>query len=114
MSILDKLRLAKKKPVEAQPSISEKDLHKKLKEFLYSDDLVQEYADTFRSLYENPEFSKVMELIEAKEQELNSVNGSQEMFEQTSEPNNEPTLENETKEGNEDYLMTILKDRYGE
>lgn len=122
MGIFEKLRKAKQPPKEEQQEktdqetigISEKELNEKLKGFLYSDDLVAEYAHIFRKLYEIPEFKQVMEIIEAKETELNSINDSQEYFKQESEIEVKPSeSETEEKDG-EDYLMTILNERYGE
>ncbi|WP_168016593.1 hypothetical protein [Halomonas salinarum] len=121
MGIFEKLRQARKpkekeapKEEENKEVISEKELNEKLKSFLYDDDLVAEYIHIFRKLYEVPEFKDVMEIIEAKEHELNAVNDSQEYFKQESEIEVKPS-ENEAEENDgEDYLMTILNERYGE
>ena len=118
MNILDRLRKAKTPPKEEETveepeeRISERELTKRLESFLYSEDIVQDYLPVFRKLYQDPEFSKVMQIIEAKESELNSINGSKEYFEQVTEP--DETTSETTEEGNEDYLMTILNERYGE
>lgn len=121
MKLLDRLRKAKtpkeevKEEVEQEEGISEAELTETLKSFLYSDDLVSEYAHIFRKLYEYEEFPKVMELIQAKETELNSINENKESFEQVSEVEVKKTSESETEDKDgEDYLMSILNDRYGE
>tara|TARA_B100000700_G_scaffold246505_1_gene275439 strand:+ start:21013 stop:21381 length:369 start_codon:yes stop_codon:yes gene_type:complete len=122
MGIFDKLRKAKQPPKEEQQenteqetsAISEKELNEKLKGFLYSDDLVSEYIHIFRKLYEIPEFKEVMEIIEAKETELNSINDSQEYFKQESEVEVKTSDNEAEEEDGEDYLMTILNERYGD
>ncbi len=124
MSIFEKLKQARKpkeepkkeekKEEENKEAISEAELTKRLKGFLYSEDLVSEYIHIFRKLYEVPEFKQVMEIIEAKEQELNSINqAADEYFKQETQPNDEPPSDTEDND-NEDYLMTILNERYGE
>ncbi|MDI4637505.1 MULTISPECIES: hypothetical protein [Halomonadaceae] len=122
MGIFDKLRKAKQPPKEEEQenteqetsAISEKELNEKLKGFLYSDDLVAEYIHIFRKLYEIPEFKDVMEIIEAKETELNSINDSQEYFKQESEVEVKTSDNEAEEEDGEDYLMTILNERYGD
>jgi len=119
MKLFERLRKAKQgtneevKEEVKQETISENELHETLKGFLYSDDLVAEYINTFRKLYEVPEFKQVMELIQAKETELNSINENKESFQQVSEVEVKPS-ENEAEETESDYLMQILSDRYGE
>lgn len=121
MKLLERLRNAKapkEEPVKEeetkQETISEAELTAKLKGFLYSDDLVSEYIHIFRKLYEVPEFKDVMEIIEAKETELNSINENKESFEQVSEVEVKTSDETEETDGNKDYLMEILESRYGE
>ncbi|MGM0985559.1 MAG: hypothetical protein ACQEXI_01060 [Pseudomonadota bacterium] len=124
MSILDKLRKAKQPKEEApkeevkeeakKEAISEKELTETLKGFLYSDDLVSEYINTFRKLYEVPEFRDVMELIQAKEEELNSINQASEEYFKEQAPDNQSSEKAEETDDNEDYLMSILNERYGE
>ncbi|PWW28761.1 hypothetical protein [Chromohalobacter israelensis] len=121
MGIFEKLRKAKQPKEEHQEKegketsvISEKELNEKLKGFLYSDDLVSEYIHIFRKLYEIPEFKEVMEIIEAKETELNSINDSQEYFKQESEIEVKTSDKETEEQDGEDYLMTILNERYGE
>ena len=124
MKLFERLLKAKEPKKEEAPkeedpkqeTISEEELHQKLKGFLYSDDIVSEYIHIFRNLYDaNPEFAKVMEMFEEKEKQLNSINQGSEHFEQVTEPDDEPTsIEEASEESNNDYLMEILNERYGE
>lgn len=122
MKLFEKLKQAKgsvkqdpPEQEETKEAISEKDLHETLKSFLYSDDLVEELKPVFRELYKHEEFKQVVELIQAKEEELNNINASEDHFKQTSETNDEMTsFESEDNDSEENYLMQILNERYGE
>ena len=124
MGIFEKLKKAKqpapKENVDSEAenkkesTISEAELRQTLKGFLYSEDLVEEMLPTFRKLYEQEGFKDVVELIQAKETELNNINGNKEHFEQVTEPNDEPPSDTTEENDGEDYLMSILNDRYGE
>jgi len=126
MGIFEKLKKAKQPAPKSnvgsekvnEIKISEAELRKTLKGFLYGEDLVEEMLPTFRKLYDgHPEFKEVVELIQAKEKELNNINEQQGYFNQDSNPNDDPekTSDNtEDEEGGKDYLMEILESRYGE
>lgn len=123
MSILDKLRKAKQPKEEQvkdepkQEGLSLEDhqkLRKQLEGILYSDDLVDEFLPVFEKLHNQEGFNKVLELLEAKETELNLLNQSDEYFKQESDIETKTSETTEETNGNEDYLMSILNERYGE
>lgn len=119
MSLLERLRKAKapkKKEEEAQLP-SDEELKEKLQSFLYSEEIVEEYLPVFKELWQHKAFAKVMEVIEAKETELEAMSQGKNFFERESNEESEApssSSENEEESSDEDYLMNVLEGRYGD
>lgn len=118
MSLLERLRMAKtpkKKETSTSDVPSDEELKEKLQGFLYSEEIVEEYLPVFKELWKQPEFAKVMEVIEAKETELEAMSQGKSFFNSEAPNGSEtPSSEEQEEKENEDYLMSVLEGRYGD
>ena len=75
-SILERLMGGAKSKASSNQSILEETVKQKLKGIVYDDELINELLPTFVKLYSVEGFSTVVELLEAKEKQIETISGS--------------------------------------
>lgn len=110
-SIFDRLLGSAKTKATNNKSVLEEQVKQKLKGLVYDDELVNELLPTFVKLYSVDGFSTVVELLEAKEKQLETVSGG-DWFKQESDPSKKKQTEDEEQES--DSVDDILKSKYKE
>ena len=112
-SIFDRLLGSAKTKATNNKSVLEEQVKQKLKGLVYDDELVNELLPTFVKLYSVDGFSTVVELLEAKEKQLETVSGG-DWFKQESDPSKKKQTEDEDEEQESDSVDNILKSKYKE
>lgn len=114
-SIFDRLLGSAKTKATNNKSVLEEQVKQKLKGLVYDDELVNELLPTFVKLYSVDGFSTVVELLEAKEKQLETVSGG-DWFKQESDPSKkkQTDAEDEDEEQESDSVDDILKSKYKE
>ena len=86
-SILERLMGGAKTKASSNQSILEETVKQKLKGIVYDDELINELLPTFVKLYSVEGFSTVVELLEAKEKQIETISGG-DWFKQETDPQN--------------------------
>lgn len=112
-SIFDRLLGSAKTKATNNKSVLEEQVKQKLKGLVYDDELVNELLPTFVKLYSVDGFSTVVELLEAKEKQLETVSGG-DWFKQESDPSKkkQTDAEHDDKEQESDSVDELLKTKY--
>lgn len=112
-SIFERLLGSAKTKATNNKSVLEEQVKQKLKGLVYDDELVNELLPTFVKLYSVDGFSTVVELLEAKEKQLETVSGG-DWFKQESDPSKkkQTDAEDEDEEQESDSVDDILKSKY--
>ena len=110
-SIFDRLLGSAKTKATNNKSVLEEQVKQKLKGLVYDDELVNELLPTFVKLYSVDGFSTVVELLEAKEKQLETVSGG-DWFKQESDPSKKKQTDAEDEEQESDSVDELLKTKY--
>lgn len=110
-SILERLMGGAKSKASSNQSILEETVKQKLKGIVYDDELINELLPTFVKLYSVEGFSTVVELLEAKEKQIETISGG-DWFKQETDPQNKDQQEQQENESDpvDDLLKTKYKD----
>ena len=112
-SMLDKLLGSFKKKAEGNTEVLESQIREKLKGIVYDEALIDELLPTFMKLQSVEGFSKVVELLETKEKQIETITGGDWYKQTTKEEEKEITQEEEESEDESDSLVdSILKSKY--
>ena len=111
-SILERLMGGAKTKASSNQSILEETVKQKLKGIVYDDELINELLPTFVKLYSVEGFSTVVELLEAKEKQIETISGG-DWFKQETDPQNKDSQNQQDNQGNEsDPVDDLLKTKY--
>ena len=110
-SILERLMGGAKSKASNNQSALEETVKQKLKGIVYDDELIAELLPTFVKLYSVEGFSTVVELLEAKEKQIETISGG-DWFKQETDPQNKDQQEQQENESDpvDDLLKTKYKD----
>ena len=110
-SILERLMGGAKSKASNNQSALEETVKQKLKGIVYDDELINELLPTFVKLYSVEGFSTVVELLEAKEKQIETISGG-DWFKQETDPQNKDQQEQQENESDpvDDLLKTKYKD----
>lgn len=109
-SILERLMGGAKSKASSNQSILEETVKQKLKGIVYDDELINELLPTFVKLYSVEGFSTVVELLEAKEKQIETISGG-DWFKQETDPQNKDQQQ-EQQENESDPVDDLLKTKY--
>ena len=109
-SILERLMGGAKTKASSNQSILEETVKQKLKGIVYDDELINELLPTFVKLYSVEGFSTVVELLEAKEKQIETISGG-DWFKQETDPQNKDQQQ-EQQENESDPVDDLLKTKY--
>lgn len=109
-SILERLMGSAKSKASTNQSMLEETVKQKLKGIVYDDELIAELLPTFVKLYSVEGFSTVVELLEAKEKQIETISGG-DWFKQETDPQNKDQQE-EQQENESDPVDDLLKTKY--
>ena len=109
-SILERLMGGAKSKASTNQSILEETVKQKLKGIVYDDELINELLPTFVKLYSVEGFSTVVELLEAKEKQIETISGG-DWFKQETDPQNKDQQQ-EQQENESDPVDDLLKTKY--
>ena len=109
-SILERLMGGAKSKASSNQSILEETVKQKLKGIVYDDELINELLPTFVKLYSVEGFSTVVELLEAKEKQIETISGG-DWFKQETDPQNKDQQQ-EQQENESDPVDELLKTKY--
>lgn len=109
-SILERLMGSAKSKASSNQSILEETVKQKLKGIVYDDELINELLPTFVKLYSVEGFSTVVELLEAKEKQIETISGG-DWFKQETDPQNKDQQQ-EQQENESDPVDDLLKTKY--
>lgn len=109
-SMLERLLGATKKKKESQSKATEEQVKAKLQSLVYDDELVAELLPTFLALQGVDGFTKVLELLETKERQIEAISGGDWFNKQSDETD----VELDTKKTDEevDLVDLILNEKY--
>lgn len=110
-SILERLMGGAKSKASSNQSILEETVKQKLKGIVYDDELINELLPTFVKLYSVEGFSTVVELLEAKEKQIETISGG-DWFKQETDPQNKDQQDNTQQENESDPVDELLKTKY--
>ena len=110
-SILERLMGGAKSKASSNQSILEETVKQKLKGIVYDDELIAELLPTFVKLYSVEGFSTVVELLEAKEKQIETISGG-DWFKQETDPQNKDQQDNTQQENESDPVDELLKTKY--
>ena len=108
-SILERLMGSAKSKASTNQSMLEETVKQKLKGIVYDDELIAELLPTFVKLYSVEGFSTVVELLEAKEKQIETISGG-DWFKQETDPQNKD--QQEQQENESDPVDELLKTKY--
>ena len=108
-SILERLMGGAKSKASSNQSALEETVKQKLKGIVYDDELINELLPTFVKLYSVEGFSTVVELLEAKEKQIETISGG-DWFKQETDPQNKD--QQEQQENESDPVEELLKTKY--
>ena len=106
-SILERLMGSAKSKASTNQSMLEETVKQKLKGIVYDDELINELLPTFVKLYSVEGFSTVVELLEAKEKQIETISGG-DWFKQETDPQNKDQQQ-EQQENESDPVDDLLK-----
>lgn len=109
-SILERLMGSAKSKASTNQSMLEETVKQKLKGIVYDDELINELLPTFVKLYSVEGFSTVVELLEAKEKQIETISGG-DWFKQETDPQNKDQQQ-EQQENESDPVDDLLKTKY--
>ena len=109
-SILERLMGSAKSKASTNQSMLEETVTQKLKGIDYDDELINELLPTFVKLYSVEGFSTVVELLEAKEKQIETISGG-DWFKQETDPQNKDQQQ-EQQENESDPVDDLLKTKY--
>ena len=109
-SILDRIMGGAKSKASNNQSALEETVKQKLKGIVYDDELITELLPTFVKLYSVEGFSTVLELLEAKEKQIETISGG-DWFKQETDPQNKDQQQ-EQQENESDPVDDLLKTKY--
>ena len=109
-SILERLMGGAKTKASSNQSILEETVKQKLKGIVYDEELINELLPTFVKLYSVEGFSTVVELLEAKEKQIETISGG-DWFKQETDPQNKDQQQ-EQQENESDPVDDLLKTKY--
>lgn len=109
-SILERLMGGAKTKASSNQSALEETVKQKLKGIVYDDELIAELLPTFVKLYSVEGFSTVVELLEAKEKQIETISGG-DWFKQETDPQNKDQQQ-EQQENESDPVDDLLKTKY--
>ena len=109
-SILERLMGSAKSKASTNQSMLEETVKQKLKGIVYDDELINESLPTFVKLYSVEGFSTVVELLEAKEKQIETISGG-DWFKQETDPQNKDQQQ-EQQENESDPVDDLLKTKY--
>ena len=109
-SILERLMGGAKSKASNNQSALEETVKQKLKGIVYDDELINELLPTFVKLYSVEGFSTVVELLEAKEKQIETISGG-DWFKQETDPQNKDQQQ-EQQENESDPVDDLLKTKY--
>ena len=110
-SILERLMGGAKTKASTNQSVLEETVKQKLKGIVYDDELINELLPTFVKLYSVEGFSTVVELLEAKEKQIETISGG-DWFKQETDPQNKDQQDNTQQENESDPVDDLLKTKY--
>ena len=110
-SILERLMGGAKTKASSNQSALEETVKQKLKGIVYDDELINELLPTFVKLYSVEGFSTVVELLEAKEKQIETISGG-DWFKQETDPQNKDQQDNTQQENESDPVDDLLKTKY--
>lgn len=110
-SILERLMGGAKTKASSNQSILEETVKQKLKGIVYDEELINELLPTFVKLYSVEGFSTVVELLEAKEKQIETISGG-DWFKQETDPQNKDQQDNTQQENESDPVDELLKTKY--
>ena len=110
-SILERLMGSAKSKASNNQSALEETVKQKLKGIVYDDELINELLPTFVKLYSVEGFSTVVELLEAKEKQIETISGG-DWFKQETDPQNKDQQDNTQQENESDPVDDLLKTKY--
>ena len=110
-SILERLMGSAKSKASTNQSMLEETVKQKLKGIVYDDELIAELLPTFVKLYSVEGFSTVVELLEAKEKQIETISGG-DWFKQETDPQNKDQQDNTQQENESDPVDELLKTKY--
>ena len=109
-SILERLMGVSKTKASSNQSALEETVKQKLKGIVYDEELINELLPTFVKLYSVEGFSTVVELLEAKEKQIETISGG-DWFKQETDPQNKDQQQ-EQQENESDPVDDLLKTKY--
>ena len=109
-SILERLMGGAKTKASSNQSALEETVKQKLKGIVYDEELINELLPTFVKLYSVEGFSTVVELLEAKEKQIETISGG-DWFKQETDPQNKDQQQ-EQQENESDPVDDLLKTKY--
>lgn len=110
-SILERILGGAKTKASSNQSILEETVKQKLKGIVYDDELIKELLPTFVKLYSVEGFSTVVELLEAKEKQIETISGG-DWFKQETDPQNKDQQDNTHQDNESDPVDELLKTKY--
>lgn len=113
MNLYERLKKFSSKKADNNKGVQEEQLREKLKGILYDEELIEELLPAFISLSGNENFPTVMELLQSKEQQIESITGG-DWFKQDSEQPNLSIDKEQQEETEADMVDNYLSKKYGE
>lgn len=115
MSLFDRILGAASKRTEKSQEALTGQVKEKLKALVYDDELVDELLPTFTKLWTQEGFSTVLELLETKEKQLETISNG-DWFKQDTDPETKEDTSKDSEESQDEVSMVdeILSKRYGE
>lgn len=113
MDIFSRLKKFSSKKADNNKGVLEAQLREKLTGILYDDELVEELLPAFISLSGNENFPTVMELLESKEKQIESITGGDWFKQDNLEPDVNITKEHQEEE-DANMVDNYLSKKYGE
>lgn len=110
-SLFERMFKGGKAKTEANTKGLETQLTERLNKLVYDEDLVKELLPVFVKLHTTEGFSKVWEVLEAKEQQIEAISGG-DWFKQESDESSEQNKKEESTNGDEDPVDALLKQQY--
>ena len=109
-SLFERMFKGGKAKTEANTKGLETQLTERLNKLVYDEDLVKELLPVFVKLHTTEGFSKVWEVLEAKEQQIEAISGGDWFKKESDEPT--PNKQAEQNNGDEDPVEALLKQQY--
>lgn len=108
-NLFDRMFKSGKAKTEQNTKGLETQLTERLNKLVYDEELVKELLPVFVKLHTAEGFSKVWEVLEAKEQQIEAISGGDWFKQETTE---ESKKRQESDDGGEDPVDALLKQQY--